>query len=207
MDDKEELYSLPSLSMTPSDQAFLEAEWIFTGKAKDNLVPEAGCSICGRRHVRYQYEIRNQFTKHRAWAGESCLIQSGIPGFIGDGKVAGDELKGAIRDAKQEMILAKATSELEAIAGRNGHPALAGALKTLNGQGAVSPNQAATIFYAAQKEGLEIGQGLIRVTMKKKKHQEQVQQMAPNLFGVLIERLDVQSRATAEKIRGRSEQQ
>ena len=154
-----------------------------------------------------QYEIRNKFTKHRAWAGESCLIQSGIPGFIGDGKVAGDELKGAIRDAKQEMILAKATSELEAIAERNGHPALAGALKTLSGQGAVSPNQAAAIFYAAQKEGLEIGQGLIRVTMKKKKHQEQVQQMAPNLFGVLIERLDVQSRATAEKIRGRSEQQ
>lgn len=196
---------LPSLSMTPSSETYLAEEWLFTGRGRDNLTSKSLCSICGRHHVRYQYQIRNKFTHHREWAGESCLLQSGVTGFLDGRPVAGDKLKPAIRDARQAMLVDKAQSALMVVAEKNGHPALIGALKALEESGSVSPNQAAAIYYAANKEGIEVAPGLIKVTMKKKRHQEQVRTMDSKLFGLLVDSMDKSARSTAEKIRGYSE--
>lgn len=206
MPDMDYHFPLPALSLTPSDPGFLVNEWRFTGCARDNLGAGAECAICGRHHLRYQYQIQNRHTHHTSWAGESCLLHSGIIGYVNGNPVSGDDLKPAIRDARQAMAMAMAVSSLEGVAAQNGHPALSGALATLKESGFVSPKQAAAIFYAASKEGLGMPSGLMKVTLKRKKHQEQVIEMDEKLFALLIEGLDTQSRATAEKIRGRSEE-
>lgn len=197
--------ALAQLSFEPSMPDFVAAEWVFTGKAKDNVKQDANCSLCGRKHVRYQYQIRNKLTKHREWAGETCVVGSGMAGFLDGKKVSGEALKTALREARVGMDREHALRALEKVAESNGHPSLFGALKRLRAKGVVSPRQAGAVFYAAAKESIEVAPGLFKISMKTNKHKQQVRDLPDKIFNIVISKIDSGSRKTAIKIRGSSE--
>lgn len=197
-----DMTGLYALSFTPSDEGMVAKEWVFDSVVHDQESAVGACALCGRRHVRYQYRIRNRLTHHFAWVGETCLLRSGIKGWVKKTRVSGSQLKPALREARLRCLHSKAVTELEKVASQNGHKALLSALSRYRKHGKLTPNQCSALLIAAAKECITIDPGLFTITLRKKAHKAQVVSMKPYSYKLLLEHVVGQEKEILEKVRG-----
>ena len=63
---------LRTIQPTSSNNPFLA--WKYTGRFKDNRVPQAVCDLCGNKGLRYQFLVVHAETGEALWVGSQCVL-------------------------------------------------------------------------------------------------------------------------------------
>jgi len=67
--------------------------WIFTEKARDCGASRGCCGVCGRRNLRFQFQVRNMKTHQSMWVGSSCILKFGLSVMSGGTRLPTPEAK------------------------------------------------------------------------------------------------------------------
>lgn len=77
------------MTMTISDYG----DWVFTETARDCGTARADCALCGRRRLRYQFQVRHRHSAATLWVGSSCILKFGLTVMQGQDRLTPDQAK------------------------------------------------------------------------------------------------------------------
>ena len=111
--DRKAKENILPLSKEQSGMDTALAEWYYTGKVSDHIVPSRTCQLCENTGLRYHFEIKNKETKNILLVGSSCILLFGIAVYGDSGKLLkGKEKEKKLTDKIREIQTEAALEDL-----------------------------------------------------------------------------------------------
>lgn len=68
-------------------------DWVFTEKAVDRGHQRGSCGLCGRRNLRFQFQVRHCATGQTKWVGSRCILKFGMSVMQGQAVLPPDQAR------------------------------------------------------------------------------------------------------------------
>lgn len=152
-------------------------EWRFTGRTEDYGHPCETCELCGKEELRYHFEIRNEFTANKLDVGSHCILKFDVAVYEGGRRLTPAEAKTKLAKITEQMHLDFCIKALEKLALAENSDILKNALAYYRKNKKLTPKFAFVVFWRLRKNQIDHNPSFFNVTLKKKRHMEDLAAM------------------------------
>lgn len=93
------------LSVEQHDLSTALKEWAHTEEVIDHGSNCAICEMCGKKPLRFHFEIENANTRFKLWVGSECINRFGVDVILEDGtRISGQEAAKHVLKSRSKMI-------------------------------------------------------------------------------------------------------
>jgi hypothetical protein len=167
------------LSIEKSNLAAALREWRYEGGFHDREETDADCELCDHPDIRYQFEIRNQFTDAKLQIGSECINRFGISATGDDGedldavgtrtKVSRDR-RTLIEEARKKRVI----TALVALSQADPEFRIVSFIDYLQDRGAFTPRQLDTLLWRFAKHRVPVDARDFKLTIRRGREQAQL---------------------------------
>lgn len=167
------------LSIEKDDIRKALAEWFYTNETYDLEFPSEDCQLCGHPNIRYQFTIRNRFTKKELLIGSECITRFDIPAVDESGtalssketkKVVSQDRRKLITDAKERRMI----QTLVELKKKEEDFDVDSFITYFKERGAFTPKQLALLFWKLDVNDIPRHVIDFKLTIKRKREKEQL---------------------------------
>ena len=152
-------------------------EWSFTDNTVDHETPVETCELCGRKELRYHFEIANPYTEAALWVGSHCILQFDVAVIENGRRLSPEDAKRYLAKLTQRMQLESCIRALEQLATKEVNPVLSGALDYYRLNKKLTPKYAAVVFWKLQTFRIDHRPSFFHVELRRGQHVEDLRQM------------------------------
>ncbi|MDK2770383.1 MAG: hypothetical protein KYX69_22005 [Sphingomonas sp.] len=146
------------------------AEWSFTGITHDHEQATEICDLCGKRDLRYHFQIANGLTGAELWVGSHCILQFELPVFDGDRQIAPAEARAHLQAHVRRMQIEYCIKALSILADREDSNILRGALDYYARKNKLTPRYADVVFWRLQRHRIEHQPSFFAIELRERRH-------------------------------------
>jgi len=157
-------------------------EWSFTETIFDHEAPIETCELCGKKEVRYHFQIENALTEQRLWVGSHCILQFGVSVFEDDEKLTPAQAKKKLARLKDQMRLEFCLSALQRLAAAENNNILKGALGYYELNKCLTPKYGAVVLWRLKANKIDHSPTFFKITLKRSQHKEDLRNMKRSAF-------------------------
>lgn len=170
------------LSIEKSNLAAALREWRYEGGFHDREATDADCELCDHPDIRYQFEIRNQFTDAKLQIGSECINRFGISATGDDGEdldAAGTRAKvsrdrrALIEEARKKRVI----TALVALSQADPEFRIVSFIDYLQERDAFTPRQLDTLLWRLAKYRVPVDARDFKLTIRRGREQAQLLSM------------------------------
>lgn len=154
----------------------LGSNYVFTGHVIDLQETQGICGLCGQKHLRYQFEIKDR-EGVALYVGSSCILKFKVKVLKDGRELLHDEAKKELHRIKEMRRLSDCLIALKKVAVADNNQILFNALRYYKNHKCLTPRFAFVVFWKLREHKIEFCDSFFKVTLAKKKDQDAIKEM------------------------------
>lgn len=158
-------------------------EWSYTGRFFDLEAPKGICELCGKKELRYQFDIENKGSSCSLLVGSECIKRFAITGLDEEGRpldaaesgrAVDRHRRGLVEDARKRRVMTALLKLGQKVPSFDAEDFI----KFVDEKGSFTPKQVAMVFWRFDSHGIRYRPADWRVRLKRDSDLRQLREMA-----------------------------